>query len=811
MADSRWMQRIEQSLGDLAVRSHKRPRTSLIIALLFTAVGGFFASRLPMVADLEHLIPKSFESVQDLEPLKKRFGGIGYVVVVGMGAEPDQLRRFADEMAPKIAKLPSIRYVDYQRSGDFFDERKLYYLSVEDLAEVRNRIKAREKYERRQANPMFVKLDDEEPPSLDMSDIQAKYSGGSEQRLASGGAYYLDETKKMVFLLAKPEKIAADLAYSEQLVKQTEDFLAAQDLSSFGPDFKWGLTGTFKYKVDQQRQLSTDMRNASAVAMALLLIYLAFHFRSVLAVGLIMGPVLAGLTWTYGITAGIFGSLNILTGFLGAILGGLGIEHGIHLLGRYQTLRAQGVSSEAAVRESFLHTGGSALVSSWVASLTFLSIAYSEFRAFREFGVIASIGMVVVIVSYFLILPAVLGLASRAGWKPAAITPGLGKAAHLIPRFYRQITIGSALVLATLIAFMSGVRFDFDFHSLEDSSLPSFTLDRETNEILGYNMEPVVILTKTHEDERELVKALKARKEQQGKDTTIHFVAAISDLVPEQQEEKKAILDDIAGTLAKVNLEKLDAKNRPEAEKLSKWVKAAPFTKQDVPQAVRRQFEGVGGPDAQGGFVLIFPNIKLSDGQAVLRFAKEVRGITLANGNRYSAAGEAMILADVLTMINNDVLPILLLAIFSVLAAMWLTLGSLRTALICMSPTVLSLLALIGVMAILKLPFNYLNIIVVPVLIGTTVDAGVHLLSRLSDAGGQFTEVYAETGRAIVGGLITSGVGFGALLLADHPGLNSTGRLANLGFVLNMVVMIVSFPALLFWLNRGKAETSPSK
>ncbi len=31
---------------------------------------------------------------------------------------------------------------------------------------------------------------------------------------------------------------------------------------------------------------------------------------------------------------------TIVTGFLGAILGGLGTEHGIHLLGRYQVLRS---------------------------------------------------------------------------------------------------------------------------------------------------------------------------------------------------------------------------------------------------------------------------------------------------------------------------------------------------------------------------------------------------------------------------------------------------------------------------------------
>jgi predicted RND superfamily exporter protein len=156
-----------------------------------------------------------------------------------------------------------------------------------------------------------------------------------------------------------------------------------------------------------------------------------------------------------------------------------------------------------------------------------------------------------------------------------------------------------------------------------------------------------------------------------------------------------------------------------------------------------------------------------------------------------------MVLADVLRMVRREAKPILIGAIIAVILAMWVTLGSLREALICMMPTALSLLALIGLMALIDQPFNYLNIIIIPVLIGTTVDAGVHLISRLRDAHGNFTPVFAETGRAICGGLVTSGVGFAAMMLADHQGLNSLGRLANLGFAMNLVVMILGFPAFL--------------
>jgi predicted RND superfamily exporter protein len=222
----------------------------------------------------------------------------------------------------------------------------------------------------------------------------------------------------------------------------------------------------------------------------------------------------------------------------------------------------------------------------------------------------------------------------------------------------------------------------------------------------------------------------------------------------------------------------------------------------DLPDSVRRQFLGIDQGDS--GFVLVFASIETADGVLVRKFAREVRAVDLVGGRRISAAGEPMILADIIEMVTREMPRILTAALVSVLLIMWLTLGSLKLAILCLSPTMISIFALTGLMPLLGLEFNYLNIIVVPVLIGTTVDAGVHLVTRLESAGADFVSVYAETGRAITGGIMTSAVGFGAMLLADHPGLNSIGTLANLGFATNLLVMLLGFPAVLLPLLRRR-------
>jgi len=812
----RMMEQLETRLGDLALRSHRRPLATLAVVALLAAAGTWASGRLTLSADLTELLPRSFRSVQDLDTLRERFGGIGYVVVVGRHAEPGALRRFADEVAPRLAELPGIRFVEHRREYDFFADRALYYLSVPDLEEVGRRVKARERWERRQRNPLLLKLDDEPAPALDFSDIEARYSGSSSRRLSGDGeAHYLDPREQMVLLLAKPSGLSSDLAYSKRIVGEVERFLAAQDLSRYGPRFEVALTGTFKKKIDQQAQISRDLAVASTGAGLLMLLYLLIHFRSAAAVPLVLVPVGVGLAWTYGFVALAYGSVNLLTGFLGAVLGGLGTEHGIHLLGRFQALRREGIAEDEAVRQAFAHTGVSALVSSLVAALTFLSLALSEFRAFREFGVIAAVGMVVVVAAYVAVLPAMLGLPRRLGWRGWAgsrAAPARSGLAVWLPRHARRVVWVAGPLALALALLAPRARFDYDFSALEDAKLPSFVLDRATNRLLGYSQTPTVILTDSPEEERDLIRQVDERRRGLGTASTVDFAAALGDLVPERQQEKRELLRAIDRTLARVDRDALAPEQARAFDAFRRAAGAEPFTLADVPASVRRQFESASG--AQGGFVLVFPRVSMSDGEKVMAFARELRGLTRLGGQPARAAGEAMILSDIIDMVTRESGPVLVAAVGAVLLALFLTLGSLREALICLAPTAASILVLVGLMAAAGLRFNFLNIVAVPVLIGTTVDGGVHLMGRLREAGlDHFGEVLAETGRAINGGLITSAVGFAALTMADHPGLRSLGTLTNMGFSVNLLVMLVAFPAALLlyrWRVAASGPTAPA-
>ncbi|MDZ4693836.1 MAG: MMPL family transporter [Deltaproteobacteria bacterium] len=812
------MERVGRWLAAVARFGHRHPLRVLLLAGFLAALGGWHATRLQLNTNLSELLPTEFESVANLERLRERFGGIGYVTIAGHGSEAESLRQFAREVAPAIEALPGIQYVEAARPNEFFEDRALFYLDETALSDLHDRLKSRIGAVRMRANPLYVPLDDDPPESVD---LKSYFSAGKESGFSrfalSGEPYYLDPNAKLVILMAKPAESSIDLSTAAAVVRSVEKELIENPLLAgcngstdgacrYGRNFRIQLTGTYKKKVDQQKQIGKDLRWASSAALLVLLVYLLFHFRSAMAAALVLIPVATALAWTYGVVSLYYDSLNLLTGFLAAVLGGLGVEHGIHLLGRYQNLRTQNVDSEEATARAFAHTGLSALASAVVAALTFFALCISEFRVFKEFGVIAATGMIVVVTGYLLILPALLGLAARRGWRPPADHTVGHTGSWLVQRFLRatfrrRIAVVGGMVVVGVGLFGLRTRFDYDFAALEDASLPSFAFDKKVNQLLGRSQTPAVILTDNEDEERLVATELRRRKAALGKRSTVDFVATLSDLVPEQQQSKRMRIEAIAKTLSSVDRAELSPGDVADFDRLVSLTAAQPFTRNDLPTAVRRQF--LGASQSGSGFVLAFPAVSLADGTKVRAFADEVRRVALDGKRHISAAGEAMILADIINLVVSESPRVLLATLVAVLAAMLVALGNIKKALLCFFPSAVSVTALCGVMVLADLRFNYLNIIVITVLLGVTIDAGVHLVERLSDTTESFAAVYLETGRSICGGLLTSAIGFGAMLLADHPGLRSLGQVAILGFAINLIVMLLVAPAWFYTLRKS--------
>ncbi|EYF05595.1 efflux RND transporter permease subunit [Chondromyces apiculatus] len=786
-----------------ALASFRHPLLAIVAVVFFGALGTWATSRLRLDPDITQLLPPSYASVQGVEKLRERFGGVGNVVLLVEGGDAAARRRFADDMAPRLERLETVQFVDHRFPGEFFEDRALYFMEQADLEALRDRLDARRRWEIERS---MVDLDDEPPPSVDMSDLESKYrrrldSTGASRR----GAYYEDEAGKTLAVFVRPTHLASDLDFSRRVVADVQRVLAEAQLTTYAPDLRVQLTGRYPKRVDLQALLSGDLALTSVLATSLIVAWVALHFRRVLAVVLVLTPLYVGLTLAYGVASALFGTLNILTAFIGAILLGIGIDHGIHLLGRYEEERRGGASDEEAIRLSFGEAGRVSLAAGLTTAAAFFCLTWTDFRAFREFGLLAGAGTMLVLIAYVTALPALLGMLARFAPRLSSASKGISlPGVRGMRRAAPVLFCGLGALGLVAVTQIPRAHFDADFSRLDDADLPSFRRDKEVNAMLGRSQTPLVVLADDEVEARQVSEVLRAQMEARGSDATVGTIATRGDLLPSDQEAKRPVLQDIERIAARFEGAKLTEADRDRLARLRRMASALPFGAAELPPSLRHAFEPRAGT-GPAHFVLLYPTVSMGEAAAVKRLASQLRAITLPSGKVVAAAGEPMVMADVLDAVERDAPRIFVLTGAFVFFTLLFTLGKLRLALLALAPAVVTLTVTVGLLPLFGLDINYLNMIILPILLGIGVDDGAHLVARI-DAGEPLGEVWRHTGWDITGAILTDVFGFGVLALASHPGLASLGYLSLLGLSVNMVACVVFLPAGLELLSRLRSR-----
>ena len=101
----------------------------------------------------------------------------------------------------------------------------------------------------------------------------------------------------------------------------------------------------------------------------------------------------------------ILGHVNLITGFLLAILTGLGVNYGIHFLFRYNEEIVKKTSS-VALKHAFVSTGRASLTGAFTTAISFITLGFSKFRGFSEFGLLASIGIMITLLAIYVMVTA---------------------------------------------------------------------------------------------------------------------------------------------------------------------------------------------------------------------------------------------------------------------------------------------------------------------------------------------------------------------------------------------------------------------
>jgi uncharacterized protein len=116
----------------------------------------------------------------------------------------------------------------------------------------------------------------------------------------------------------------------------------------------------------------------------------------------------------------------------------------------------------------------------------------------------------------------------------------------------------------------------------------------------------------------------------------------------------------------------------------------------------------------------------------------------------------------------------------------------LNHALLAALPMGLGLLQTLGFMGLFDIPLSPANMIVLPLMLGLGMDTGINLIHEMRCQGRKYRGAGNAVLVAVVVNSLTTMVGFGALMIANHRGLQSLGRVLtiSMGFsILNSLLL----------------------
>ncbi|MFP8872954.1 MAG: MMPL family transporter, partial [Myxococcota bacterium] len=217
-------------------------------------------------------------------------------------------------------------------------------------------------------------------------------------------------------------------------------------------------------------------------------------------------------------------------------------------------------------------------------------------------------------------------------------------------------------------------------------------------------------------------------------------------------------------------------------------LEAREVTRKDLPATLVSRMLAPGG-EAR---VQVFPKRDLQEEGALGAFVDDVRVVApRATG----MAADIVELGRVTVISLQQALLSAILVIGMLLFLLWRRVDD---TLIVMAPLVLAGILTVGTLVLLGIPFNFANILVLPLLLGIGVDSGIHLVHRARSADVVGTGLLTETtARAVFYSALTTVTSFGTLAFSSHRGIATLGECLVIGIVYTVACNLLVLPALL--------------
>lgn len=763
-----------------------------------------------MAADLkfnpkmDNLLPQDLPLIEEFNEVVKKTGGSGPLVVVLENLDPIQDSEVIDHLAGLFRKIPGTQFVDSEIPKKYLKNKQLLLIPRQDLAALEILMAEAIDYARGQFGGF---LEEEAFNPVKLRKLAKDYQIFDEIE-----PYHKGKQKNNYYIFIKARGTVTDTDFTENFITQVQEVIDKSGLEEKYKGLKIKLTGSMIVRLEENEFIQTDLKNAAMIAAVLAMSIIFIYTRSWFSIPLIIFPLLLSLTYTFAFTRLLIGHLNIISGFLVAILMGLGIDYGIHLYIRFKQELLKQKPIPEAVEVVVTQVGRSGLIAMLTTMSVFSILSFSDFQGFSEFGQIATLGIVCAFITYYFVFPAQALFYDKIHWlgKPKPRLFSL-KIANLYAATPFYLSMFFVMLLIFSLFLLPGVEFEYDFQKLRGES-PASDYETETTDDFGLAFSPTVILTPEKENLYYIHDALEEIKREGGEKTVIGIQYSLNLFSKKEYESKKEIISRIRNNFEENKDIIRFSLGKERFRKFEQLLNVKPFDDAQVPTSLQKKLKA--GEDYL--LLLFSPADKnFFRVENIYQLEREVKALKerLKEENIKTAIlNENLIAAKVLDWVKEKGPKAMIVAFGLVFFILLVDLQSIRLALITFLPLFTGLALTGALMSVFNVRLNFINIVMLPSIVGIMIDHCIYLSHHILDySKGASLKSLKETGSAIILSALTSLAGYASLNIAHHAGINSIATVVELGIITCTVCALFMLPALFEFGKRKFAFVHPEK
>jgi len=648
------------------------------------------------------------------------------------------------------------------------------------------------------ASAFTKKLIIDDPAGLSLKALQRlqNFQLGSQINLQKG--YLFSEDSKHLLGFVNLSLNSSETAAMSRFLDRLDKLISQLENES-GNKIVAEYFGAPRVAAGNARQIKADIILTVSMAIVMVIVLIALFYRSKRLYLIIFLPAILAVISSMAVLYLIQGEISAIALGLGSVLVGISIDYVLHIFTHNQ--------ETGSLKKVLGDVAEPILISAATTASAFFGLLIVSAPALQDMGLFAGISILFSALFSLIFIPLFLKDEKETKTHSNNFFQKIIAQFVAFPFHEKKWLILALILLSPVFWFFSkSVLFQADMNAINFMSEETRMAEKHLNEISEISQRNVFVVSKSGDLNSALEKSEQLEQQlSKQKEWGVLNYTKISDLMPSEQLQQERLL--------KWNQFWTRERKQLLFDKLQNIEQKYGFKPNSFSgfdQWMRNGFVNISDSDIELIKHAFLKELIQGDGENPLVIT-QIKTTTADKNelnqqlSKWLPKGLFLIDKEYLTtqfvdQLKKDFSKLVNISLLIVFLIIWAAFGRIELALITYLPLTLSWLWTTGMMSLFGLEFNIVNIIITTFIFGLGIDYCIFITRGLMQEykyGGSRLESFKTS---ILFSAITSIVGIGVLIFAQHPALKSMAFVTIIGLTSVMLLSFTLQPLLFNWL-----------